>query len=269
MLLLALVAGASLATASEEKKAPEPVVVPFELLKSGHMAVQVKVNGKGPYKLIFDTGAPVSLVNNKLANEAGLLKGKAKPLFTMFGSMGDVRIKKMEVGGQSAEDVQAIVMDHPTVEMLATHLKEPIHGIVGLQFFGRFKVTLDYKARTLTLAPSDYRPPDIMKAMMSALLASSTPKSLAPAAQWGVTAAKDAGDVDDGVDITAVLPGSPAEKAGLKRGDRLLTLGGRWTDSLPDLYEAASHVKPGEKTVVKVKRGKKELEIEVTPSRGF
>src|SRR5207245_1874658 len=48
-----------------EKAADKPVTVPFELLKTGHMAIMVKINGKGPYKVIFDTGAPVSQINNK------------------------------------------------------------------------------------------------------------------------------------------------------------------------------------------------------------
>ena len=62
-----------------EKKADEKaVVVPFELLKSGHMAVQVKVNGKGPYRLIFDTGAPMNLLSNKAAKDAGVVDAKAK-----------------------------------------------------------------------------------------------------------------------------------------------------------------------------------------------
>ena len=53
------------------------------------------------------------------------------------------------------------------------------------------------------------------------------------------------------------------------RGDRLLTLDGRWTDSLPDLYEAAGHARPGAAAVLKVKRGGKELELKVTPLKGF
>src|SRR3954463_14733071 len=82
-----------------------PVTVPFELLKTGHMAVMVKVNGKGPYRLIFDTGAPITLLNNKIAKEAGLLKDVPRPLFTLFGSMGEVKVKALQVGGQNAEDV--------------------------------------------------------------------------------------------------------------------------------------------------------------------
>ena len=263
-----LAAGPALAADAKKEMPAKPVVVPFEILKSGHMAVKVKVNGKGPYKLIFDTGAPMSLVNNKLANEAGLLKGKPKPLFTLFGSMGDVTIKTLHVGEQMAADVPAIVMDHPTVDLLARHVGEPIYGLVGFPFFARFKMTIDYKAKTMTLAKSSYKPPDIMKAMMAGLMASGS-KRLAPAGQWGLVAAKDAGDEDDGVDVKGVVPGSAADKAGLKRGDRLLVLDGRWTDSMPDLYEAAGFVKPGATVTLKVKRGGKEIELKATPAKGI
>ncbi len=82
-------------------------------------------------------------------------------------------------------------------------------------------------------------------------------------------AAKEAGDEDAGVDVKSVVPGSAADKAGLKRGDRLLTLDGRWTDSIEDLYEAAGFVKAGTKVVVRIKRGGKEMDLEVTPVSGM
>ena len=100
---------AGLAAAEEKAPAAKPVVVPFETLKSVHMAVKVKVNGKGPFLLIFDTGAPTSLINNELAEEAGLFKGKLKTPFTFMGSQGAVKIKKLEVGDQVAEDTDAII----------------------------------------------------------------------------------------------------------------------------------------------------------------
>lgn len=273
ILLIALFAPAQDTKPDTKKPDPKkgdskPVVVPFEMLKSGHMAVSVMVNDKGPYLLIFDTGAPMSLVNNKLASDSGLFKGKLKSPFALFGSQGNVKIKKLTVGEQSAEDVDAIVMDHPTVDALARALDKPLYGIVGFPFFARFKVTLDYKAKTMTLVPSGYEPPDIMKAMTSALM-SPNAKTLAPAAQFGLIAVKEAGDGDEGVDVKEVLAGSPAAKAGLKRGDRLLTLDGRWTDSMPDLFEAASLVKLGEAVDLKVKRGDKTLTLSVTPVKGF
>jgi membrane-associated protease RseP (regulator of RpoE activity) len=266
--LVVLVLPLGFARAGEAKQ-PAPVVVPFELLKSGHMAVMVKINGKGPYRLIFDTGAPVTLLNNKVAREAGLLKGVKKPFFAPFGSMGEVKIKELEVGGQKAEDVLGVVMDHPTVEAMSKALG-PIEGIVGFPFFARFRTTLDYQAKTLTFVPSTFKPPDVMKAMMAAMMAAGNaePKVLAPAAQWGILA-KESGDDEAGVTVKEVLPGSPAELAGLKPGDRLLTVDRRWTDTLPDLYAAAGHVKPGTSVPVTVKRDRKEIELKVKPASGL
>jgi membrane-associated protease RseP (regulator of RpoE activity) len=250
-----------------------PVTVPFELLKSGHMTVQVKVNGKGPYRLIFDTGAPITLVNNKIAKEAGLLKGMQQPLFSFFGNMGEVKIKELQVGGQKANDVATIVMDHPTVEAIS-QVFGPIDGIVGFPFFARFKMTLDYKAKTLTFVPNGFKPPDVMQAIITALStgvtgASDGPKVLSPAAQWGMLVHKDSDDESDGVPVTDVLPGSAAAAAGMKTGDRLLTLDGRWTDTIGDLYTAAGYVQAGKSAVVVVKRGSKEVSLKVKPTAGF
>jgi hypothetical protein len=265
---LALTPARPLPADTAAKKAA-PVVVPFELLASGHMAVQVKANGKGPFLLIFDTGAPMSLVNNKMAKEAGLLKGVQKPAFTMFGSMGEVKIKKLQVGDATEADVSAMVMDHPTITLIADKLKKPICGLVGFPFFARFKMTLDYEKRTMTLVPSGYKPPDVMKSMTMLMLGGAGKRSLAPAAQWGVMASKEPGDEGDGVDVKSVVPGSAADKAGLKRGDRLLTLDGRWTDTIADLYEAAGFVKPGSAAEVKIRRGGKEMSLKVSPVKGL
>jgi membrane-associated protease RseP (regulator of RpoE activity) len=262
-------------TAAVRADAPKATVVPFELLPSGHMAVMVKVNGKGPYRLIFDTGAPITLLDNKVAKAAGLLKDTPEPLFSLFGSKGEVKVKELQVGDQKVSDMTAIVMDHPTVEAISKAFEKklggPINGIVGFPFFSRFTMTLDYQTKTVTLLPNGFKPPDVMKAMMTAIMASASdePKMLAPAAQWGMIAAKEAGDKEDGVTIKSVLPNSPAAAAGLKDGDRLLTLDGRWTDSLVDLYTAAGYVKPGATAPVVIRRDGKELKFKVKPAAGM
>lgn len=252
----------------EKKPDEKAIVVPFEMLRSGHMAVMVKFNGLGPYKMIFDTGAPTNLVNNKVAKAAGLLKGKAKPLFAPFGSQGEAVIDSLEVGGQKAEKVSTMVMDHPTIDQVSKALNTPIEGLIGFPFFGKFKTTIDYQAKTMTFVPSGYNPPNIMEAMMSALMGSDGPKQLAPAAAWGFSA-EQRDKESAGVEVTAVRPDSPAAKGGLKVGDRLLTLDGRWTDTAVDLFQAASGVKPGTKVVLKVKRDGKELKLEVAPVAGL
>ena len=96
------------------------------------------------------------------------------------------------------------------------------------------------------------------------------PTILAPAAQWGLVIAPKAKDDDEaGVTIKEVMPGSPAAKAGLKADDRLLTLDGRWTETLDDVYTAAASVKPGTAVKVVVKRGKEEKTLTVKPTSGL
>ena len=147
----------------------QPIVVPFELLKTMHMAVKIKVNGKGPYRVIFDTGARVNLLNNKIAHAANLLKKSDMPFFTVFGSNGPVLVRTFEVGKLKAADVPAIVMDHPALET-ASQILGPIEGIVGFPLFARYRLTLDYKARTMTFVPNGYKPPDVLQALMAGMM---------------------------------------------------------------------------------------------------
>src|SRR5262245_36394578 len=151
----------------KKKEKPKASVVKFELLKSGHMAVDVKVNGKGPYTLIFDTGAPISLVNTKLAKEAGVIDGKDKknPFDFLGMGAGEKKTKTMEVGDAKVEGVSVVVMDHPTVAAISQALDRPIYGLVGFPFFAQFKMTLDYQKKTMTLTPNGYKAPDVMANM--------------------------------------------------------------------------------------------------------
>ena len=182
--------------------------------------------------------------------------------------MGDVKVKELDVGGQKATNVVAIVMDHPTVAAISKAFG-PIDGIVGFPFFARFKTTLDYQAKTMTFVPSGFKPPDVMQAMQAALLSGGGEQILSSGGQWGLTVAKKSADEDAGVAVTKVIPGSPAALAGLKTGDRLLTLNGRWTDSVADTYLAAGHVKPGTTVPLVVKRDGKETTLQIKPLPGL
>jgi hypothetical protein len=274
--LLAVVAAGSLfgqPLRADEPKTDAPKIVSFELLKSKHMAVQVKVNGKGPYRLIFDTGAPMMLVNNKIAKEAGIItKDTKRPPLALFGTMGQFTIKQFEMGELKAENVATVVMDHPTVAMMA-ELFGPIDGIVGFPFFARYRMTVDYQACEMSFVPNGYKPTNILDALMATMMSASrdrgAPRVLVPAGQWGFSADKGTQDEEPGVDVKEVFSGGAADRGGLKAGDRVLTIDGRWTDSVVDLYEAATHVKPGRSVPVKVKRGGKEVILTISPRAGL
>ena len=265
-------AGAEPEPKKADKAKAEAVVVPFELLASRHMAVQVKLNGKGPYRLVFDTGAPMNLINNKIAKDAGVIDPKARrPGFAPFGAMPTPQtIKTLEIGPAKLEKVSTMVMDHPTVAAISEALG-PIDGIIGFPFFARYSMTVDYQKRELTLVPNGYVPGDYLQGLMTKMMdASQTnePAVLAPAAVWGLVVGKDKGDEEAGVVVEKVLAGGAAAAAGLKEGDRLLTVNGRWTDSVADTFRAAGSVKPGAAAAVVVDRDGQEVKLTVKPTKG-
>jgi hypothetical protein len=257
----------------QPKPDAKPIVVPFELLKSRHMAIQVTINGKGPYRVIFDTGAPTNLLNNKTAKEAGILD-KADKGGSLFGAtMGAKTMKTFEVGGVKLEGMATMVMDHPTVAAIAEAVG-PVEGLIGYPFFARYKMTIDYQKKEITLVPNGNEPGDAMQGMMGKLMAGGSgkkpePTIVAPAAVWGFTVEKDKDDEDAGVPVTDVLARSAAAAGGLQVGDRLLTLDGRWTDTVGDTFVAAGAVKPAKTVTLVVRRGGKELKLSVTPAKGL
>lgn len=236
-----------------------PQTVPFELLKTQHMVVNIKINGKGPFRVIFDTGAPVNLINNKIAREAGVLPKDFKaPIFALFGNMGQFKMKTLEIGNVKAENVSTMVMDHPTVAAISNVLG-PIEGIVGFSFFARYRMTIDYQAKEMTFVPVAFEPPDMIDHLTKMIRSATQPKQkiLVPGGLVGLRVSKAADD-KPGVVVQEVFPGSPAAVAGVLAGDRLLTLDSRWTDTVIDTYEAASKLQAGTDAVLVVERDGKE-----------
>jgi len=192
LLLAVLVVGFALPCPAQDavKPADKPTTVPFVLLPSRHMLLDVKVNGKGPYKLIFDTGAPMNLLSTTLAKDAGLIKKKGGGGLGIFGGINQLDVDKLEVGGVTAEKLPSVVMDHPTVRAISDAFEDEygrIDGIVGFPFFGRFATTIDYQKKELTLKPTDYKPGDYMQDLTRNLMAAdkqNKPRIVGAAGFW-------------------------------------------------------------------------------------
>lgn len=131
--------------------------VPFELLNN-HTYVQVKVNGKGPYRFLCDTGGE-NVITPELARALEL---KAEGAFQGQGvgeKSADVALTKIDsiaLGGVSLTgQVFAVfpLSDLSKVEGIQ------VDGLVGYELFKRFTVKVDYANNRLTFslpyAPAD------------------------------------------------------------------------------------------------------------------
>jgi predicted esterase len=68
----------------------------------------------------------------------------------------------------------------------------------------------------------------------------------------------------DGMVVSSVQPGGPADKAGLKQGDRITAVDGRAVKSRIDLAAAFAGKAPGDKVVLGIERDGESVEVEIT-----
>jgi aminopeptidase N len=94
-------------------------------------------------------------------------------------------------------------------------------------------------------------------------------KSAAPSSQAGgrrvsVGTVPDFAYNGTGVRISDVVPGSPAEAAGLQAGDILVALAGQEVSGLQAYTDLLKTLEPGQTVTLKLRRGEQELERQAT-----
>ena len=217
------------------------------MLVTNHMLVEARINDKGPFRLIFDLGAPITLLNNRASEAAGVIKPDAPRSF-LFGMRGEAVVNRLKVGELTAEKLPVIILDHPVLKALEDVTGRPVDGIMGFTFFARFKTTIDYHAHEMTFEPIAFQVRDLMKELPDRLMGPKVAERrvLAPAGLWGLRLGEPTGGLDThGVPIVTILDGSPASVAGLRSGDVLCTIDDRWITSIADVYQAAAKVTAG------------------------
>ena len=70
----------------------------------------------------------------------------------------------------------------------------------------------------------------------------------------GASATGNADARHDGVELSSVVPGGPADQAGLRSGDVILAIGGRFLFTINELNEEIRHYKPGSRVALRYRR---------------
>lgn len=125
------------------------VTVPFELINN-HIYVDVKLNGRGPYRLLCDTGG-ANIVTPELATELGL-KTEGELEGAGVGEKSEdialSKVDKLEIGAAYLDKQVFYVFPLAAfgrVEGIAAN------GLIGYEVFKRFVVRIDYETSQLTL----------------------------------------------------------------------------------------------------------------------
>ncbi|MBZ5588098.1 MAG: aspartyl protease family protein [Acidobacteriia bacterium] len=124
--------------------------VPFELVNN-HIYVDVKLNGKGPYRLLCDTGG-ANIVTPELAKELGVSSEGAfegRGVGEKSEDVGVTKVEKVEIGDATiANQVFMVFALGPFSAVEGV----PQLGLVGYEVFKRFVATVDYEKKFLTLS---------------------------------------------------------------------------------------------------------------------
>jgi hypothetical protein len=220
----------------------------LEILPSKHVAVRATVNGKGPFRLLFDTGAPLLILTPDAARRAGVIEEGDGAAAGPLGLGRHVLIERVEIGGARVESLSGAVTNHDALRNLSAVCGE-LDGIVGFSFFARFDTVIDYQAARVTFTANGYAPRDVLKSVAPSLGGMGGGKRVVPRpVVLGVTL-----EAKEPV-VRAVAPGGAAEAAGLKAGDRILSFDGRWIEDARDVSTAASTLVPNEATSVRIAR---------------
>jgi hypothetical protein len=131
--------------------------VPFDLLNN-HMYVQVRLNGRGPIRLLCDTGG-ANVVTPEVARELGLktegaLQGRG--VGEKSEDFALTKIDTIQVGDAAIADQVFVVLD---LAPFAAAEGFPQSGLIGYEVFKRFTTRIDYEKSRLTLTlPSASKP---------------------------------------------------------------------------------------------------------------
>jgi hypothetical protein len=265
--------------------------VPYRLTETNHFLVRVRINGKGPFNFLVDSGAPALYVATETASKIGL-----KPAGEFWTPVDRLDFE----GGAWLLGVKARVEDpFQLVGMNALGLPgASIDGILGFTILARFRLEIDPTRDRMTWTRLDYVPPDppipargegdrppvefqMMNALgplakgLAFLMGKQPEEERHPRGFLGVEWAEAGDSGTPAVRITRVVEGSPAAKADVRPGDRLLRVGGRPVENLKTARAALATVRAGEPVELTIRRGAakahdvRELTLTVTAGEGL
>jgi len=129
-----------------------PVEVPFDM-DHRKPVVAARINGKGPFRLLLDTSAGTSVLDQSLARELALAGTKKQ----LVGDPADpealeadvVAVAAIELGGAVFRDVEVLTWDRSGLY----GGPDPPRGVLGFPLFAVGLLTIDYEAGKIRLEP--------------------------------------------------------------------------------------------------------------------
>lgn len=272
--LLALALAPPLAAGESSKAETRTYHVPYRLTATNHVLVRVKINGKGPYNFILDTGAPALFVSTAVCRKLGIPADRK----------GWGRFARFEIeGGVVLTNATGRIEDLFQLEgMNGLGLAgAELHGILGYTILARYRLEFDFTKHKMAWEPLAFEPrtplglgvsaPTGMDALGSLLKLLGTLLGKKPEPEvvlrgfLGIALADGGGAVV----VRAVLANSPAADAGLRAGDRILRFQGKAVHTAAEVHHEAAQLAPEQAAQLTVTRDGHTLAVRIRAGKGL
>ncbi|MCE2890472.1 MAG: retropepsin-like aspartic protease [Aquidulcibacter sp.] len=117
----------------------------------GRPTAEVKLNGKGPFKFVVDTGSNTSVLSPRVARALELPE---LPMRTVHGVTGSsqahfAKVGQIETGRSVSNNLTVAIIDAPALDNL--------DGILGMDMFANRRVRFNFSRKTVDLEPASSR----------------------------------------------------------------------------------------------------------------
>jgi serine protease DegQ len=260
--------------AEPKKSDAKSFEVPYRLSATKHIILRAKINGKGPFNFILDTGAPALFVSTAVCKKLGIeADKKGWGTFDRFEIEGGVKLTKAK--GRIEDPFQLEGMN--SMGLAGAEL----HGVIGYNILARYRLEFDFTTDKMKWTPLDFEPKaplgmggksggenEMMAGMlkfMAAFIGKKPMPILVPRGFLGFELA----DSDKSLTIKTVLPESSAAQAGLKAGDEISQVNGKDVKTASDLKKRLSELESDQSLKVTIRREKDNKEITIKSGEGF
>ena len=257
----------------EPKKEGKTYEIPYRLTNTKHVLVRAKINGKGPFNFIIDTGAPALFVSTAVAKKLGVEPDKKGwGTFDKFEIEGGLVIEKAK--GRIEDPFQLEGMN--SLGLAGAEL----HGMIGYNLLAKYKLEFDFTKTKLAwteLTGFEPKAPegikggggvDLMGFLVKFLIGflGERPKPVpTPRGFLGLELQED----KDGIVVKSVLEKSPAAAAGIKPGDRITHYSAWEVPKIEDLEKRLSKRVADDEVTLKILRGTEKKEITLKTGEGL
>jgi hypothetical protein len=261
----------------------QPVSVPFRLTDTNHILIRVKINGQGPFNFIMDTGAPTMYVRIPVGKKLGL-----QPT-----TRGSATLDTLEVeGGAKLNNVKCVVMTPYQIEGMNAIGASGVEldGLLGYSVLAKFRLQIDLSKDKMLWTPLDFDPPPLVSGrrppgskpgqvdqdeerlestggLLKVLGPFIKPADIPP--RYRGLLGIELAEKGDAVSVLSVLGNSPADKAGIVKNDRLISVNSQTVKTISDAQSAMQNTIGGQAVTVVLQRADAQLSLKITTGKGL